>query len=136
MTEPTQDTPEWVATPALIAAAGVATPWVTLTAAADQITTDQVADYIRTAKSDPRLNRCLAGARAEILTAFDRAYRPIPGATFRQCILDVALELHRRPDHNSVPSQYADVSTGTAVRAAKDPLATCRPVIDRYVLPF
>lgn len=100
-----------------------------------ELTPARLAAYLRAA-DDAAMQDDIDSA-AELLTPiWAQSTRDVP-ATIRYTVWrDVAADLWRRRDNITGNSQFADMSTGQAVAAPRDPLARSLPLIRRYVLGF
>ena len=100
-----------------------------------ELTAVQLANYLR-ATPDDDMAADIATARDLLEPIWSQAFRPVPATVQHTVWRDVAADLWRRRDNIAGSSQFADMSTGHAVAAPRDPLARSLPLIRRYVLGF
>ena len=100
-----------------------------------ELTAAQLANYLR-ATPDDDMTADIDTARDLLAAIWAQASRAVPATVQYTVWRDVAADLWRRRDNLAGHSQFADMSTGQAVAAPRDPLARSLPLIRRYVLGF
>lgn len=86
---------------------------------------------------DMRLEAMWNSAKSMIDLAIEGAYRPVPQDVIDLMYLEVGSSLYDRRNAPNTSSQFLGYEgTPVAVKAPRDPLATVRPIIARYVVPL
>ena len=86
---------------------------------------------------DQRVQMIFNSATALVDSALSGAFRAVPEDVKSLMYLEVGSTLWDRRNSPNTSSQYAIFEGGALpVKGPRDPLATVRPVIARYVVPF
>jgi hypothetical protein len=94
------------------------------------VTVAQFQEYVGTSESGDFVNGCLTSAQ-QLVKSFVGAAQ-VPTAVLDQAVLTTASELFHRRNAPFGASQFADGS-GQAVRAARDPMTSTYPLLQRFV---
>lgn len=78
--------------------------------------------------------RVLALALVELGEALEGAWRPMPAEVVDECVLRMAVDAARAARTGGTGGQTTQLEDGTQVRAPRDPLASVRPRLARYVV--
>ncbi len=98
------------------------------------VTVEDLRAYVNASASDTDfLDECLTAATALVNAYTDGVSEEIPATIYDIAYTQVASELfHRRNAPNGV-TQYAAFD-GTPVRAARDPMTSTYPILNKFVL--
>lgn len=95
------------------------------------IDAEQLAAYIATSDD---VERVLDVAVSLVDDALEDAFRPVPESIYDQLVLEVGRNVYDRENQPAGNAQFATTEGPTPVRAPRDPLATVRPILSRYVI--
>lgn len=99
------------------------------------VTRAQLAERIGTTDSD-KVQHAFDTAVSEVDAALEGAFRPMPDATYTECVLSVGYAVWDRQKSSAGSKQTTVMQGQTPVRNPADMLASIRPVLARYVLGF
>lgn len=92
---------------------------------------------VGTDSEDMRLQAIWTSAKSMVDLAVADAFRPVPTDVLNLLYLEVGSSLYDRRNAPNTNSQFLGYEgTPVAVRQPRDPLATVRPIINRYVVPL
>lgn len=66
----------------------------------------------------------------------EKAFRPMPDATYKECVLSIGYALWDRKKSSSGTKQQTTMEGQVPVRSPRDPLASVRSILADYVLGF
>ena len=86
---------------------------------------------------DMRLQAIWTSATSMVDLAVENAFRIVPQEVLDLMYLEVGSSLYDRRNAPNTNSQFLGYEgTPVAVRQPRDPLATVRPILNRYVVPL
>ena len=94
------------------------------------VTVEQFQAYVGTSETGDFITGCLVSAQQLVKNFIGAA--TVPTAVLDQAVLTTASELFHRRNAPFGQSQFSDGS-GQAVRAARDPMTSTYPILQRFV---
>lgn len=91
---------------------------------------------VRIGKPAVDVQSSFALAVERVDTALESAFRPMPDATYKECVLSVGYAAWDRKKSSAGSKQTTVMEGQQIVRAPADPLASIRPILALYVLGF